>query len=51
MSDHINDYLGTVRSTRLDTHGTLDDATADDYVTVTVDDRGTHTNLRGGAIP
>ncbi len=47
--DHVNDYLATLQYNRLDDHGskygqTLGDAVVDDYVTVTVDDRGTNAN-------
>ncbi len=42
--DYVNAYLQTLTYTRFSTHGTLADGIIDDYITVSVDDRGTNAN-------
>jgi hypothetical protein len=43
--DYVNAYLQTLTYTRFSTHGNpLGDAVIDDYITISVDDRGTNAN-------
>jgi hypothetical protein len=42
--DYVNEYLQDLTYRRFSTHGTLADGVIDDYITISVDDRGTNGN-------